>query len=168
MEALSDSTRRTGRDNAPVGPRQADESKTATTEQNEKPRLRTMTRIYLIEDNPLIATTLTDGLQEFSDCDVIGTAATSGSAIDWLRQNPGEWDAAVIDIFLAEGNGLTVAQYLQEHKSPAQRTVVLMNHATSEVREGALSAGVDAVFDKSLQLEAFYDFCRTLNISPRR
>jgi hypothetical protein len=27
---------------------------------------------------------------------------------------------------------------------------------------------VDAVFDKSLQLEAFYDFCKTLNISPRR
>jgi DNA-binding NarL/FixJ family response regulator len=127
-----------------------------------------MTRIYLIEDNPLIATTLTDGLQEFSDCDVIGTATTSVGAIDWLRKNPEEWDAAVIDIFLAEGNGLTVAQYLQEHKSPAQRTVVLMNHATSEVREGALSAGVDAVFDKSLELEAFYDFCRALNISPRR
>lgn len=128
----------------------------------------TMTRIYLIEDNPLIATTLTDGLQEFSECDVIGTATTSTEAIDWLKANPGEWDAAVIDVFLAEGNGLTVAQYLKDHKSPAQRTVVLMNYATSEVREGALSAGVDAVFDKSLQLEAFYDFCAALNITPRR
>jgi DNA-binding NarL/FixJ family response regulator len=128
----------------------------------------TMTRIYLIEDNPLIATTLTDGLQEFSECDVIGTAATSNEAIDWLKANPGEWDAAVIDVFLAEGNGLTVAQYLKDNKSPAQRTVVLMNYATSEVREGALSAGVDAVFDKSLQLEAFYDFCAGLNITPRR
>lgn len=126
-----------------------------------------MTRIYLIEDNPLIATTLTDGLQEFSECDVVGTATTSDDAIDWLRDNPEGWDAAVIDIFLAEGNGLTVAQYLKEHKSPTQRTMVLMNHTTSEVREGALAAGVDAVFDKSLQLEAFYDFCRTLNISPR-
>lgn len=126
-----------------------------------------MTRIYLIEDNPLIATTLTDGLQEFSECDVVGTATTSDDAIHWLKDNPEGWDAAVIDIFLAEGNGLTVAQYLKEHKSPAQRTMVLMNHTTSEVREGALAAGVDAVFDKSLQLEAFYDFCRTLNISPR-
>ena len=43
-----------------------------------------------------------------------------------------------------------------------------MAEAETEVREGALSAGVDAVFDKSLQLEAFYDFCKTLNISPRR
>lgn len=128
----------------------------------------TMTRIYLIEDNPLIATTLTDGLQEFSECDVIGTATTSTEAIDWLKANPDQWDAAVIDVFLAEGNGLTVAQYLKDHKSPAQRTVVLMNYATSEVREGALSAGVDAVFDKSLQLEAFYDFCAALNITPRR
>lgn len=127
-----------------------------------------MTRIYLIEDNPLIATTLTDGLQEFSECDVIGTATTSDDAIDWLRDNPEGWDAAVIDIFLAEGNGLTVANFLKAHKSPAQRTVVLMNYATSQVREGAMSAGVDAVFDKSLQLEAFYDFCKTLNISPRR
>ena len=127
-----------------------------------------MTRIYLIEDNPLIATTLTDGLQEFSECDVIGTATTSGGAIDWLKANPDEWDAAVIDIFLAEGNGLAVAQYLKDNKSPAQRAIVLMNHATSEVREGALSAGVDAVFDKSLQLGAFYDFCAALNIAPRR
>ncbi|MDQ0607593.1 DNA-binding NarL/FixJ family response regulator [Variovorax sp. W1I1] len=128
----------------------------------------TMTRIYLIEDNPLIATTLTDGLQEFSECDVIGTATTSDEAIDWLKANPGEWDAAVIDVFLAKGNGLTVAQYLKDNKLPEQRTVVLMNYATSEVREGALSAGVDAVFDKSLQLEAFYDFCAKLNITPRR
>jgi len=128
----------------------------------------TMTRIYLIEDNPLIATTLTDGLQEFSECDVIGTATTSDGAIDWLKANPDEWDATVIDIFLAEGNGLAVAQYLKDNKSPAQRAIVLMNHATSDVREGALSAGVDAVFDKSLQLEAFYDFCASLNITPRR
>ncbi len=127
-----------------------------------------MTRIYLIEDNPLIATTLTDGLREFSGCNVVGTATTSDEAIDWLEANPDEWDAAVIDMFLAQGNGLTVAQHLKEHKLPVQRTVVLMNYASSEVREGAFSAGVDAVFDKSLQLEAFYDFCATLNISPRR
>ncbi|MET3494611.1 response regulator [Variovorax boronicumulans] len=127
-----------------------------------------MTRIYLIEDNPLIATTLTDGLRHFSGCKVVGTATTSDEAIEWLKANPDEWDAAVIDIFLAQGNGLTVAHYLNDTKSPAQRSVVLMNYASSEVREGALAAGVDAVFDKSLQLEAFYEFCAGLNITPRR
>jgi DNA-binding NarL/FixJ family response regulator len=137
-------------------------------EKDAPPGPRKMTRIYLIEDNPLIADTLTDGLQHFSECAVIGNATTSDDAIEWFEENPEGWDAAVIDIFLAEGNGLTVAQYLQARKSPAQRTVVLMNYASSEVREGALSAGVDAVFDKSLQLEAFYEFCRQLNISPRR
>lgn len=127
-----------------------------------------MTRIYLIEDNPLIAATVTDGLQAFSECDVVGVATTSDEAIHWLGANPQAWDAAVIDVFLAKGNGLTVANYLKQHKSPAQRTVVLMNYASSEVREDAQSAGVDAVFDKSLQLEAFYDFCRALNLSPSR
>lgn len=122
-----------------------------------------MTRIYLIEDNPLIATTLTDGLHAFSDCKVVGTATTSDEAIQWLSANPEAWDAAVIDVFLAQGNGLTVARWLDAHKQPSQRTVVLMNYATSEVREGALSAGVDAVFDKSLQLEEFYAFCGELN-----
>src|SRR5688572_23962110 len=47
-----------------------------------------MTRIYLIEDNPLIATTLTDGLREFSGCEVVATASTSDEAIDWLDSNP--------------------------------------------------------------------------------
>ncbi|KQX87217.1 response regulator [Variovorax sp. Root473] len=126
-----------------------------------------MTRIYLIEDNPLIATTLTDGLREFSGCEVVATASTCDEAIDWLESNPDGWDAAVIDMFLAQGNGLTVANHLKDRKSPVQRTVVFMNHATSEVREGALSAGVDAVFDKSLQLEDFYEFCRKLGISRR-
>jgi DNA-binding NarL/FixJ family response regulator len=160
MAALSYSAPGVRPDNDPLG--------------RDKPKDRTplshttMTRIYLIEDNPLIATTLTDGLQEFSECNVIGTATTSDEAIDWLKANPGKWDAAVIDVFLAKGNGLTVAQYLKDNKLPEQRTVVLMNYATSEVREGALSAGVDAVFDKSLQLEAFYDFCAALNITPRR
>jgi DNA-binding NarL/FixJ family response regulator len=126
-----------------------------------------MTRIYLIEDNPLIATTLSDGLREFSGCKVVATAASADEAIDWLDANPDGWDAAVIDMFLAQGNGLTVANHLKERKSPVQRTVVFMNHATSELREDALSAGVDAVFDKSLQLEDFYEFCRSLGI-PRR
>jgi hypothetical protein len=36
------------------------------------------------------------------------------------------------------------------------------------VREGAQSAGVDAVFDKSLQLDAFYDFCKSLGLSTAR
>lgn len=127
-----------------------------------------MTRIYLIEDNPLIAATVTDGLQVFSECDVVGTATTADEAIHWLEANPEAWDAAVIDVFLAKGNGLTVANYLKENKSRSQRTVVLMNYASSEVREGAQSAGVDAVFDKSLQLDAFYDFCKTLNLSAAR
>src|SRR5690349_8475100 len=56
-----------------------------------------MTRIYLIEDNPLIATTLTDGLREFSGCEVVATASSSDEAIDWLDANPDAWDAAVID-----------------------------------------------------------------------
>ena len=92
--------------------------------------------------------------------------AQTRDVFKWV--DPDAWDAAVIDVFLAKGNGLTVANHLKERKSPVQRTVVFMNHATSEVREGALSAGVDAVFDKSLQLEDFYDFCRTLGIQTRR
>lgn len=36
---------------------------------------------------------------------------------------------------------------------------------TATTSDGAIGT---TVFDKSLQLEAFYDFCATLNITPRR
>lgn len=44
-------------------------------------------------------------------------------------------------------------------KGARQRVAVLTNYATDTMRKAALDAGADAFFDKSTELEAFFEFC---------
>jgi DNA-binding NarL/FixJ family response regulator len=40
--------------------------------------------------------------------------------------------------------------------------VVLTNYPTQEMRRRCLALGADAVFDKSNELEAFFEYCSSL------
>ncbi|CKS82859.1 Uncharacterised protein [Mycobacterium tuberculosis] len=44
-------------------------------------------------------------------------------------------------------------------RSPAQKVVVLSNYATPDIRRRCAEFGVDAVFDKSNEIDALVDFC---------
>jgi DNA-binding NarL/FixJ family response regulator len=113
-------------------------------------------RIYLVEDNPLILEWLGQALEELTHARVVGSAATQAEACEWLNGHPGGWDAAVVDLWLAQGNGIHVIVCL--HTSPAQKIVVLTNYPTQHMREVCLSAGADAFFDKSTELDEFIDY----------
>lgn len=41
-----------------------------------------------------------------------------------------------------------------------QKVVLLTNFATPDIRRRAKELGADAVFDKSTELDALFDFCR--------
>jgi DNA-binding NarL/FixJ family response regulator len=114
------------------------------------------TRIYLVEDNPLILEWLAQALEELAQARVVGSAATQAEACEWLNGYPGGWDAAVVDLWLAQGNGILLIKGLRP--SPAQKIVVLTNYPTAHMREVCLSAGADAFFDKSTELDEFLDF----------
>jgi ActR/RegA family two-component response regulator len=72
-------------------------------------------RIYLVEDNPVI-------LQWLAQARVVGLAATQTEACQWLNGHPDDWDAAVVDWWLAQGNGIHVIECLST--SPGQKIVV--------------------------------------------
>ena len=110
-------------------------------------------RIFLVEDNPLILHWLAEALEELSRAQVIGSAATEAEACDWLAAHNGAWDVAVVDLWLAEGNGVEVIKCLR--KTPEQRVVVLTNYPTEMLRRICTSAGADAFFDKSTELDEF-------------
>lgn len=115
-------------------------------------------RILLVEDNALLARTLSATLCELEGVELIGTAANEDEAIRLLRAVPGAFDLVVIDIFLASGSGLAVlraARVLQ----PTARTVMLTNYATMDVRKSCIRLGADRVFDKSRQTEDFLGYC---------
>lgn len=115
---------------------------------------------FLIEDDPVIRENIGIMLAEVLNAQVVGIAETSDDALAWFEVNEGHWDVAVLDLFLKEGTGFTVLS----HMAPAHRRhcVVLTNSATPANIARCIDLGADAVFDKSLQLDEFLDYCARL------
>jgi DNA-binding NarL/FixJ family response regulator len=114
--------------------------------------------VFLVEDNPRIRENLIPALADLGSASVMATAESEDEAISWLARHKGEWDLAVVDFILKEGTGLGVVQWC-DGRNPGQRVVVLTNYPTPVTRSACLEAGADAVFDKSTELDAFFDFC---------
>lgn len=111
------------------------------------------TRIYLVEDNAFILEWLTEALEELTQARVIGSAATEAQACDWLTRHHDVWDMAVLDLWLAQGNGVEVMKCIT--KTATQKIVILTNYAPKEMRKYCLALGADAFFDKSTEIEEF-------------
>jgi len=118
------------------------------------PRLKT----YIVEDNVTIRENLVGTLEELTCISAIGFAETEADASQWLSQNPDAWELAIVDLFLKQGSGLGVLQTCMSRR-PHQRVVVLSNYATPDIRKRCAQFGVDAVFDKSNEIDALIDFC---------
>lgn len=119
-------------------------------------------RAYIVEDNATIRENLIDTLAELADVETVGVAETETEGTSWLTSNADHWDIAIVDLFLRQGSGLGVIAACQ-HRAPHQRMVVLSNYATADVRARCTQLGVDAVFDKSNEIDALVDYCTQLS-----
>ncbi len=115
-------------------------------------------RTYLIEDNAVIRENLLATLADLAQVETIGTTDNEQEAARWLRTHEHQWDLAIVDVFLREGNGLNVLAACRR-RLPGQKVVVFSNHATPEVRRRCAQLGADAVFDKSTEIEALLEYC---------
>ena len=115
-------------------------------------------KTYLVEDNPTIRDNLIATLEELVDIDAVGTSDSENEAIAWLLDNPQNWDLAILDLFLKQGSGVGVLSACRNRK-PSQKIVVLSNYATADIRQRCAQLGVDAVFDKSNEIDALVEFC---------
>ncbi|MDO5623315.1 MAG: response regulator [Pseudomonadota bacterium] len=123
-------------------------------------------RTYIVEDNPTIRENLIATLQELGRIAPVGFAETEEQGSAWLSQSGAQWDLAIVDLFLKQGSGLGVLQACRARK-PEQKVVVLTNYATPDIRTRCEQLGVDAVFDKSNEIDALIDFCLDINLSDR-
>lgn len=121
-----------------------------------------MLKTYLVEDNPIIRDNLIATLQELASVDAVGTTDNENDGKEWLLNNPQQWDLAILDLFLKQGSGLGVLAACKNRK-PNQKVVVLSNYATADIRQRCAQLGVDAVFDKSNEIDALVEFCRHQN-----
>ncbi len=115
-------------------------------------------RTYIVEDNPTIRENLISTLEELASIKPVGTAETENDGKSWLVSNGELWDLAIVDLFLKQGSGLGVISALRGRK-PHQRVVVLSNYATPDIRKRCAQLGVDAVFDKSNEIDGLIDYC---------
>lgn len=113
---------------------------------------------YIVEDSITIRENLISTLEEIAPVKVVGFAETEKEASRWLMENDGNWQLAIVDLFLKEGSGLGVLKGCRDRHT-YQKVVVLTNYATNDIRQRCAALGSDAVFDKSNELEQLFDYC---------
>ncbi len=117
-----------------------------------------MLHAYIVEDNPMLCESLVGTLEELTGVKVVGTTGAEARALAWLQQHPQDWQLLVVDLFLRSGSGLHLLQQLP-HRGPWQKVLVFSNYVNASVRKRCAQLGVDAVFDKSTEIDALVDYC---------
>jgi two-component system OmpR family response regulator len=108
----------------------------------------TQRRVLLIEDSAVLTRRLIDLLSEPGRVEVAAQAATQSEAV--MRLQEGAFDVLVVDIELAEGNGVAVIRHARQLYPPDAQplVVVLTNYASDFVRDHCFAAGADYFLDK--------------------
>ncbi len=115
-------------------------------------------RAYVVEDNPTICENLVGTLEELTCVRVVGTSAAEATASEWLAAHGAHWDLLIVDLFLRSGSGMHLVQQLPP-RMPRQKVVIFSNYVNPNVRKRCAQLGVDAVFDKSTEIDALVDYC---------
>jgi two-component system, OmpR family, response regulator len=111
-------------------------------------RLAVERRVLLIEDSEVLSRRLVDLLSDPGCITVAAQATTQTEALSRLKD--GSFDVLVVDIELAEGNGVAVVRNVRQLYPPEAQPliVVLTNYASDFVREHCFAAGADYFLDK--------------------
>ena len=113
--------------------------------------------VFVIEDNAEIQENLVGALEELTCVKVVGGTATEEGALQWVAAG-NHWDMLIVDLFLKGGSGMRLVQHVQRSR-PEQKIIVFSNYVNASVRKRCAQLGVDAVFDKSTEIDALVDYC---------
>jgi CheY-like chemotaxis protein len=105
-------------------------------------------RVLLIEDSQALSRRLVDLLSDPGCVAVAAQAATQSEALSHLKEDV--FDVLVVDIELAEGNGVAVVRNARQLYPPHAQPliIVLTNYASDFVRDHCFAAGADYFLDK--------------------
>ncbi|HVZ44256.1 MAG TPA: response regulator [Ramlibacter sp.] len=119
-----------------------------------------MISVMMIEDSREILALVADLLEQAGPYEVIGNAATEGEGTNWLQENPGRWDMAIIDLVLRDGSGFNLIRRYRAANEHA-RILVLSDYATPNIKVRCVEFGADAVFTKA-DIEGFVNYLSNL------
>lgn len=117
--------------------------------------------VFLVEDDPAIRANLVESMSGLLDACFVGHATSERQAFERLAAHKGVWNLAVVDLFIEQGTGFAVLTSIK-HLPAHQHMVVLTNSATRENRNHALQCGAHAVFEKTAEINEFFEYCNQL------
>jgi DNA-binding NarL/FixJ family response regulator len=104
-------------------------------------------RVFMVEDADNMLSLMKELCLALGEMEIVGTSGTEAEAIDWLEQNRGGWDVAVLDLVLSQGSGINLVSRARTTHRTGQ-IAVFSGYATPGVEEHCKRLGADAVFDK--------------------
>lgn len=107
--------------------------------------------LVVVEDAPLIREQLLRLLAQEPRIRVQGTASTENEALDLIRR--GQPQAIVLDLGLAQGNGVRLLERLRAEGCSAQ-VLILTNNLGEPLRQRCAELGAAGYYDKSLEVSA--------------
>jgi DNA-binding NarL/FixJ family response regulator len=104
-------------------------------------------RVMLVDDHTIVRTGLKAVLGAAPDIDVVGEAAGGHEAVALLATL--EADVVVMDLSMAEGDGISATRAITGGKSPCPHVLVLTMHSEEAYLEAVLEAGASGYLVKS-------------------
>lgn len=112
--------------------------------------------VFLVEDAPQVRQRIAETLSALAQVRVVGEAGDTATALAGIAASGA--DVAVVDLRLADGNGIGLLAALSREQ-PAVVTMVLTNHSGPPFKAACDAAGADFFFDKTSEFDAA---CRTI------
>jgi DNA-binding NarL/FixJ family response regulator len=104
-------------------------------------------RVLLVEDSAIIREHLIEAIATSGRVKVIGYADTESRAVEALHEN--ECDVIILDLGLAEGNGLEVLKSARSDIDYSPVVVVFTNYTHANSRKQMMKLGADYFLSKS-------------------
>ena len=115
-----------------------------------------MTRVFLLDDHEIVRRGVRD-LLEAHGMDVVGEASTAAEAL--ARVPATRPEVAVLDVRLADGNGIEVCRELRSAQ-PELRCIMLTSYADDEALLDAIVAGASGYALKEIRATDLVDAIR--------
>jgi DNA-binding NarL/FixJ family response regulator len=120
----------------------------------------TKIRVVLVDDHAIVRTGLKAVLAAAPEVEVVGEASGGAEALALLERTPA--DVVVMDISMADGDGIAATRTLTKGNAAAPRVLVLTMHAEEAYLEAVLEAGASGYLMKSTADRELVDAVRTV------
>ena len=107
-------------------------------------------KVFVVEDSALVRERLIEMIREVKGVDVVGEAGSYSTAVRGILST--QPDVAILDISLAEGNGIDVLAHVKP-RLPALKGIMLTNYNSPQHLKASADAGAEYFLDKSVDFE---------------